>query len=366
MRPIIIAAGGTGGHLSPAEALAAEFAARGQRVILMTDARSIAATEHFPCERRVVISGAGLAGRSPWRVLKGAAAMAAGIAQARRVMREVQPAAIVGFGGYPSVPPIFAARMFFPAWHVPVLLHEQNAVLGRANRLLARGHASLALSFQATSRLPVNAHVMVTGNPVRGAIAALHAQPYPDATGRLKLLVTGGSLGARIFSTLVPAALALLPEALLARIDLTQQVRREDLEAVRATYEALGLSAELSPFLGDMPERLAAAHLVIARAGASTCAELAAAGRPGVLVPLPGSIDDHQAANAAILASAGGAIACNQSTLTAEALAETLTRLLDDPARLAAMAAACASLGRPEAAASLADAVLASMRAEVP
>jgi len=366
VRPIIIAAGGTGGHLSPAEALASEFSTRGQRVVLMTDARSIAATETFPCEQRVVISGAGLAGRGLWRAMKGMAAMAAGVAQARRVMREIRPAAVVGFGGYPSVAPVVAARLFLPAWQLPVLLHEQNAVLGRANRVLARGHNSLALSYAATSRVPLNAHRLVIGNPVRTAIAALHGQPYPDASGRLRLLVTGGSLGARIFSTLVPAALALLPETLLARIDLTQQVRREDLEEVRATYDTLGLAAELSPFLGDMPERLAAAHLVIARAGASTCAELAAAGRPAVLVPLPGAIDDHQSANAAILAEAGGAIACAQAGLTAEALAETLADLLDDPARLAAMAAAAASLGRPDAAAQLADAVMAAMRAEVP
>lgn len=365
VRPIIIAAGGTGGHLTPAEAVAAEFAARGERVILMTDARSIAATEDFPCEERIILSGAGLAGRSLFRAVRGGAAMVAGIAQAARAMRAQKPAAVVGFGGYPSVAPVVAARMLLPGWPVPVILHEQNAVLGRANRLLSRGQATLALTYAETARVPVNAYTVVTGNPVRAAIAALATQPYPDASGRLRLLVTGGSLGAGIFARLVPAALAQLPAEVLARLDLVQQVRPEDMAQAQATYAALGLTPDLAPFFADMPQRLAAAHLVIARAGASTCAELACAGRPAILVPLPGAIDDHQSANAAALAAGGGAIVAAQGGLTPEVLAAQLAALLGDPARLVAMAAAEYAMGCPEAARRLADTVQTAVREEV-
>ncbi|WP_431283931.1 UDP-N-acetylglucosamine--N-acetylmuramyl-(pentapeptide) pyrophosphoryl-undecaprenol N-acetylglucosamine transferase [Humitalea sp. 24SJ18S-53] len=365
MRPIIIAAGGTGGHLSPAEAVAAEFSARGERVILMTDARSMTATENFPCEERIILSGAGLAGRGIFRAAKGGAAMIAGVAQAARVMRAQKPAAVVGFGGYPSVAPVIAARLFMPGWPVPVILHEQNAVLGRANRLLSRGQATLALTYAGTTRIPVNAYTVVTGNPVRSAIAALSAQPYPDATGRLRLLVTGGSLGAGVFSRLIPAAVALLPTDILARLDLAQQVRPEDMDSVREHYQALGLTPELAPFFADMPQRLAGAHLVIARAGASTCAELACAGRPAILVPLPGAIDDHQSANAAALAVGGGAIVAAQGVLTPDALAAHLVALLGDPGRLAAMAAAEQAMGCPDAARLLADTVQTAVREEV-
>ncbi len=365
MHPIIIAAGGTAGHLSPAEAVAAELVARGQRVVLMTDARSIAATENFPCEERIVLKGAGLAGRGVRRAVEGGLGMIAGVARAARFIRANRPLAVVGFGGYPSVAPVVAARMFLSGWPVPVVLHEQNAVLGRANRLLARGQATLALTYAATTRVPINAYTTVTGNPVRAGIAALAGRPYPATDGRLRLLVTGGSLGARIFSSLVPEAVALLPEALRARIDLVQQVRAEDLSAAQARYAAMGLSPDLAPYFTDMPAQLAAAHLVIARAGASTCAELAAVGRPAVLVPLPGAIDDHQAANAAALAAAGGAITALQPGLTPEALAGMLEALLGDSPRLSAMAAAAQAAGRPDAAAVLAELVLTTVREEV-
>ncbi|HTW28915.1 MAG TPA: undecaprenyldiphospho-muramoylpentapeptide beta-N-acetylglucosaminyltransferase [Acetobacteraceae bacterium] len=360
-RPVVIAAGGTGGHFFPAEALAAELVARGHRVALMTDARTGARRDGvFAGREQFVIAGAGIAGRGAVRGLRALAALAAGAAQARAILRRLDPAVVVGFGGYPSVAPVFGARL--RRRPPPTLLHEQNAVLGRANRFLATRADMLALGFADTARLPDGVRRVVTGNPVRGAIAALALQRYtPPREGALRLLVLGGSLGARVFSDVVPAALALLPSETRARLAVVQQARAEDVARTRAAYAESGIAAELAPFFPDVAERLAQAHLVIARAGASTVAELAVAGRPAILVPLPIAIDDHQAANARALAETGGAIAMRQTGFTPDALAEVLASLLDDPARLAAMAAAARAQGRPQAAASLADLVEAQM-----
>ena len=361
MRPVVIAAGGTGGHFFPAEALAAELARRGQRVALMTDARSGGlASAAFEGRERFVIAGSGIAGRGVVRAARSAAALAAGTWQARAILARLRPAAIVGFGGYPSVAPVLASRTLRP--RPAVVLHEQNGVLGRANRMLARHADVLALSLPATTRLPATclhdgARTEVTGNPVRPAIAAIAASPYQPAQETIRLLVLGGSLGARVFSDVVPPALALLPDSLRRRLVLTQQCRAEDLERVRAAYAEGGVEATLAPFFADMAGLLAGAHLVIARAGASTVAELAVVGRPALLVPLPGAIDDHQSANAAALAQAGGAWALAQPDATPAALAARLCALFADEAALPRAAAAAAAQGRPDAAARLADLV---------
>ena len=354
MHPIVIAAGGTGGHFFPAEALAAELIRRGERVALMTDARSGALKSPvFAGLEQAVIRGEGIAGRGALKAMRAGVALAAGAWQARGLLARLAPSAIVGFGGYPSVAPVLGSRLLRrrPA----VILHEQNAVLGRANRFLARHAAALALSVEATERVPESAQTVTTGNPVRPEIAALaavaYAAPAPGET--VRILVLGGSLGARVLSDVVPGALA--PFA--GRVSVVQQCRAEDLERVRAAYATSGIAAELAPFFADIPGRLSAAHLVIARAGASTVAELAASGRPAILVPLPGAIDDHQAANAAALAAAGGAIAMPQPGFTVEALSARLAALLGDPVSLAAMAAAARGQGRPDAAARLADLV---------
>ncbi|WP_135470341.1 undecaprenyldiphospho-muramoylpentapeptide beta-N-acetylglucosaminyltransferase [Crenalkalicoccus roseus] len=364
VEPIVIAAGGTGGHLFPAEALAAALLARGERVALMTDARSAAFdSPAFANAERFVLRGAGLAGRGAAQALRGAAALAAGTLQARRLLRALSAAAVVGFGGYPSVPPLLAARLL-PGRRPVTVLHEQNAVLGRANRWLAPRADLLALSHAATARLPAGCRAEVVGNPVRPALAALAGQGYaaPQPEGALRLLVLGGSLGARVFADVVPGAVAALPPGLRERLVVAQQCRPEDLGRVRAAYAAGGVPAELSPFFPDVAGRLATAHLVIARAGASTVAELACAGRPAVLVPLPGAIDDHQRANARALEEAGAAWLVAQPHFTAASLALLLGALLADPARLERAAAAAARLAQPQAAQRLAELVLALVR----
>ncbi len=367
LRPVAIAAGGTGGHLFPAEALAAALAARGQRPVLFTDARTAERLgPGFAHVETHVIPAEGLAGRGIARAPRAALTLARGTLAARRVLGRIGAAAIVGFGGYPSVPPIVAARTL-GARRPRIVLHEQNAVLGRANRALCPIADLLALSFAATTRVAGGAATRVTGNPVRPGIAARAGLGYapPAENGAFRLLVLGGSLGARVFADVVPAALALLPDALRARIHLVMQARGEDVERCSVALDAAGIAATVAPFFADVAEHLTAAHLVIARAGASTVAELAAVGRPSILVPLPGAIDDHQAANARALADAGGAVSLAQHTLTADALAAEIMLRADEPRLLATMAGAAAALAVTNAADLLADAVLALARTEV-
>lgn len=354
LRPIVIAAGGTGGHFFPAEALASALIARGQRIVLMTDARSGALdSPAFIGRERFVLSGAGIAGRGATRAARAVLALGVGVAQARRALARLDASAVVAFGGYPSVPPVLAARTL--ARRPAVILHEQNAVLGRANRFLARHAGTLALSFADTTRVPAGARAIVTGNPVRSGIAAVVPYAAPTEDGALRLLVLGGSLGARVLSDIVPAAVAALPPALRARLSVVQQCRAEDLPRVRDAYADTGVPAELAAFFPDVAGRLSAAHLVIARAGASTIAELTVSGRPSILVPLPGAIDDHQSANARALVDAGGAAAIAQRELTVSVLAGQLAALLGAPDQLAAAAAAARRVARPDAAHDLAD-----------
>jgi UDP-N-acetylglucosamine--N-acetylmuramyl-(pentapeptide) pyrophosphoryl-undecaprenol N-acetylglucosamine transferase len=349
--PIVLAAGGTGGHLFPAEALARELVARGAAVALVTDRRGQEFGSDIPTHR--IRSGrfdTGLAGK-----LRGIVDLLIGIAQAGGVLRRIAPAAVIGFGGYPSVPTMIAAARR----GIPTMIHEQNAMLGRANRMLAPRVTRIALSFAETIRLRDHdrSRAVETGNPVRPAVAAVRDIPYvpPAPYDAIELLVTGGSQGARIFSDIVPAALALLPEALRTRLHVSQQVRPEDFDRVRRQHAASGVAAETAAFFGDVPQRLAKAHLVIGRAGASTVAELTVAGRPALLVPYPFAADDHQTANAAAFANAGAGWTMAQDGFTVKRLAEFLTEMLAAPARLANAAAASHAQGRPEAARRLAD-----------
>jgi UDP-N-acetylglucosamine--N-acetylmuramyl-(pentapeptide) pyrophosphoryl-undecaprenol N-acetylglucosamine transferase len=355
VQPIVIAAGGTGGHFFPAEALASALVARGHRIVLMTDARSGGLKSPVFAGREThVLSGGGVAGRGIQRSALAVAAIVAGAWQARSILDELQPGCIVGFGGYPSVAPIAGARLLR---HRPALiLHEQNAVLGRANRFLSRWADTLALSFVATKKQK-HSHIEVTGNPVRPAVAALADVAYAAPTHGISVLVTGGSLGARVFSDVVPAALLHLPDALRSQLTVVQQARKEDVARVRAAYAAACIQAEVAPFFDDIAARLSAAHLVIARGGASTVAELAVAGRPSILVPLPGAIDDHQTANAEVLAAAGGSWVMPQPSFDAKALADRLETILSDVAGLANAAAAARTQGRSDAADRLADLV---------
>jgi UDP-N-acetylglucosamine--N-acetylmuramyl-(pentapeptide) pyrophosphoryl-undecaprenol N-acetylglucosamine transferase len=316
-----------------------------------------------------VLKGSGLAGRGALRAAKGAVALAAGTVEARRLLRRLGAAAVVGFGGYPSVPPLIAARTIWAGSRPVTVLHEQNAVLGRANRLLAPRADLLALSYAETANVPPGCRSEVVGNPVRPALAALAGQGFPEMPadgGAIRLLVLGGSLGARVFADVVPGAVAALPEGLRARLLVAQQCRPEDLNRTRAAYAEAGVPAELSPFFPDVAGRLATAHLVVARAGASTVAELACAGRPAVLVPLPHAIDDHQTANARALEEAGAAWVVPQPGFTPAMLSQRLAALLPDPAGLARAAASAARLGRPQAAQTLADHLLSLVRARTP
>lgn len=367
MPPIVIAAGGTGGHLFPAEALAAALIARGQRVALMTDARSGAlAARGFAGLETHVLKGEGLAGRGIARAPAALAALGFGVAQARAILGRIGAAAVVGFGGYPSFPPLVAARLLRRR---PVtILHEQNAVLGRANRFFATRVDRIALSFPATLGLRGTEaeKCVVTGNPVRPAIARLAGAPYeaPGRDGMLNLLVLGGSLGARIFADVVPQALAGLAPAFRARLSVVQQAREEDFCRVQAAYAQAGIRAELSRFFDDVDRRLAACHLLVARAGGGQVAEAACAGRPAIFVPLPHAIDDHQTANARAAAQSGAALVMPQPGFTPDALRARLEDFLCAPASLARMAEAAAARAMPDAAERLADLVLSLMPAE--
>ena len=353
VRPIVIAAGGTGGHFFPAEALAAELVSRGHRVVLMTDTRAAAKLPASLAAREVVVlRGAGIAGRGLRRQAAAICALAVGTLQARNALAGLQPVALVGFGGYPVVAPVLGSRLL--GRRPPVILHDQNAVLGTANRGMARFATAVALSFEQVARVPAGVATVVTGNPVRPGFAT----PADRTDDRLKLLVLGGSLGARVFSDVVPAAVACLPDALRDRLAITQQCRAEDIARVGQAYAAAGIAAELSTFFTDIPARLGAATLVIGRAGGSTVAELAAAGTAAILVPLPIAVNDEQGANAQALVDAGAATLLRQPDFTPAALTARLTALLADPAALRQAGAAARAIAHPDAAARLADLVL--------
>lgn len=354
---IVIAAGGTGGHFFPAEALASALLARGQRVVLLTDSRSGALTSKiFAAAETHVIAGAGLSGRSLGRALAGVWALGRGLLQARKILGRVQPGAVIAFGGYPAVAPVLAALLLNQ--RPVILLHEQNAVLGRANRLLARFCDFLVLSFAVTKAVPAGTKTVLLGNPVRPAIAALTGQGYEPPGAKIRILVLGGSLGAKVFGTLIPEALAILPAPLRARLHVTQQCRLQEQDAARAVYAKAGIEAGLEMFFQDVAGLLAAAHLVIARAGASSVAEIAVAGRPAIFIPLPNAIDDHQRANADALSDIGAAWRLDQAGLTPEILAKKVEDLLNSPENLKTAAQAASSAGRVDAAEKLAELVL--------
>lgn len=351
----VVAAGGTGGHMFPAEALAREMTARGWRVVLATDHRGERYAHGFPAEERLALDA--VTGSGPLGLLKAGLAIGRGVKQARGALRRLDAKVVVGFGGYPSAPALLAAL----SRGLPTVIHEQNAVLGRTNRMLAPRVDAVASSFPTLGRAPaaVAARAQVVGSPVRAEIGALFDRAYrpPEDGGPINLLITGGSQGARILAESAPLALAALPEPLRRRLRVAQQSRPETLEAARQTYLEAGIEAEVAPFFRDMAERLGAAHLVIGRAGASTCSELAVAALPSILIPLKIATDDHQTLNARSLVQAGAAMVIAEDDLTPPCLAETLTLLLVDPARLAAMSAAARTAAIPDAARRLADLV---------
>jgi len=359
MRPlsILLAAGGTGGHLFPAAALAQELQRRGYIVDLATDLRAEKYGGDFPARKIHRIPSATLTSRSPLAVAGTFSRLGLGFAHAFSLLLRVRPKAVIGFGGYPTLPPIIAASTL----RIPTAIHEQNAVMGRANRLLSRYVDKIALSFMPTKLLEpaAEAKARLTGIPVRDSVHKFRGVPYapPYADSRLLLLVFGGSQGARFFSEVVPPALSLLPSEIRSRLTLVQQAREEDLEGLRLACARAGIAAHLAPFFRDLPERIATAQLVIARAGASTVAELTAIGRPGLLVPLPHALDNDQLENATRLEQAGGGWCVRQSELAPERLAELLEALLSSPERLTDAARKAHAMGAIDAVARLADLV---------
>lgn len=350
-RTAVVAAGGTGGHMFPAEALARELTARGWRVVLATDRRGEAYAHAFPAEERLALDAA--TGRGPLGLLKAGVEILKGVMHARAAFDRLGVAAVIGFGGYPSAPALLAAL----SQGRPTLIHEQNAVLGRTNRLLAGRVRAVASAFPTLEKAPAGVTPHLVGSPVRAEIAALFDRPYDPPTDRIRVLVTGGSQGARVLSETVPRALAALPADLRDRLEVQQQSRPETLETALKLYNDAGIACEVAPFFRDMASRLGAAHLVIGRAGASTCAELAVAGRPSVLVPLKIATDDHQRLNARHLVEAGAAEMILEDELTVERLTSVVAAMLADPAALAARAAAARGVAIPDAARRLADLV---------
>ena len=355
-RHYVLAAGGTGGHMVPAAALAAELICRGHRVALVSDDRGVRFPDLFDGIQTHVLPAGRFAG-GPVGWLKAGQKMLAGRAMARELYRNFKPSAVIGFGGYPSVPALFAAF----AENIPTIVHEQNAVLGRVNRLVAGKVAGIATSYADVARLKPGhaAKTHCVGNPVRQSILDIRERPYPvlEEDGIFRVLVTGGSQGATVLSQVVPDGLALLPVHFRSRLQVTHQARIEDIDAVRAKYAEHGIPAETATYLPDLPEHLAWTHLVIARAGASTIAELTAAGRPAILVPLPIATDDHQTANAREITKAGGARTIAQPGFTPAELAKQMQKLGLDTAALQNAALRARSCGRPHAAKDLADLV---------
>jgi UDP-N-acetylglucosamine--N-acetylmuramyl-(pentapeptide) pyrophosphoryl-undecaprenol N-acetylglucosamine transferase len=353
----VVAAGGTGGHLFPAQALAEALIARGWSIVLASDERVATLAQDFPAEQRIGLSARTFRRGDPIGMVRAGFAVMQGAAQARAAYRQVGPNVVVGFGGYPSAPALVGAIME----RRPTVIHEQNAVMGRANRMLAPHVRTVACAFPTLQKAPakVAGAAVVVGNPVRPPIRALADHPYvpPEPNGPVRLLVTGGSQGARLLSELVPEAVKLLPEGLRQRLAVAQQTRPESMNFARRAYRDANVEAEIAPFFRDIASRLRDAHLVIGRAGAGSVCEFAVAGKPSILVPLAIALDDDQGQNARLLADVGAAEVARENQLTVESLAKALEKLLGNPTRLARMAQAAREAAIPDAAERLADVV---------
>ncbi|MDA4846493.1 undecaprenyldiphospho-muramoylpentapeptide beta-N-acetylglucosaminyltransferase [Hoeflea poritis] len=352
---VLLCAGGTGGHLFPAEALAHELRRRDFAVHLVTDKRAERFSGSFPADEIHVVRSATITSKNPIALARTGWALFQGLRESGRLMARLRPSAVVGFGGYPTLPPLMAASRA----GMPTLIHEQNAVMGRANRFLAPRVRAIAGGFLPAGEGPFGDKVVETGNPVRPDVLSAAETPYLPSTGEepFHLLVFGGSQGARFFSEIMPEALVAVPEALRNRMRITQQVRPEDREPVEAFYRDNLINADISPFFDDMAERIARAQLVISRSGASTVSELSVIGRPAILVPFPHALDHDQAANAKALQEKGGAQVIRQSELDADTLSSLLVSMMEHPDRLSDMAGKAKAAGQPAAARLLGDLV---------
>jgi len=350
----LIAAGGTGGHIFPARAAAQELVSRGWQVRLVTDARGMKHTQGFPADTIDQIRAASPVTKNPVKLVRAWVELLSGLMSCRRIIKTWKPEVVAGFGGYPAFPALMAARQK----NLPFAIHEQNAVLGRVNRIFARDAGFIASGFERLDRAPKKARRLITGNPVRAEFISARAKPFPDMEGPLRIFVLGGSLGARVLSETVPAALAELPEWLKSRLEVAQQTREESLAMAQDIYQLAGIKAECAPFFNDVADWLSASHIVIARAGASSVSEIACVGRPAIFVPLAIAADDHQTANAEGLVEAGAADSIPEHQFSAEALAALLEVRLANHAELTGRAAKARSLGRPDAGSLVADALI--------
>ena len=355
---VVLATGGTGGHVFPAEALAQELSDRGCRLALITDRRGDDLGGRLGELETHRVRAGGIAGKGLVARLRSVGEIAFGTLQARQLLKRLKPSVVVGFGGYASVPTMLAATYST----VSAAIHEQNAVLGRANRLFASKVQKIATSYETVTNIPeaAVARTVYTGMPVRAAVKDLHGTPYPALSDKtdFNILVFGGSQGASVFSRVVPKAIEKLEKSHQKKLNIVQQCRPEDYNDLRADYDRLGVPAEIASFFADIPQRIATSHLVISRSGASTVAEVTAIGRPAVLVPYPHATDDHQAANAHAVDEVGGGWLIPDEAFTAESLAHRLRTLLDMPRSLQNAAEAAKSAGRAEAGAALAELVL--------
>lgn len=349
---ILLCAGGTGGHLFPAEAVAHEMKKRGYTIHLAADDRVERFADKFPAQAIHQIKSATIGSKNPFKILAAMKSLWTGYKQSRILLAKLQPVAVAGFGGYPTVPPLLAAARL----NIPTLVHEANAVLGRANRLLSKKVDKVAIGFGGIKH-EVNVQVNVTGNPVRPDIIKAAIQNYPQRTkdAKFNLLVFGGSQGAAFFSEVMAQACKLLSDEERDLLRVVQQARPEDKDALVAAYKEMGIEAKVESFFGDMASQLQSAHLVISRAGASTVSELAVMGRPSILVPYPHALDHDQATNAAAVAKAGGALIFKQSALAPKVLADELSRAIANPKKLALMAKKAKKTGKPDAAKVLAN-----------
>ena len=351
---ILLCAGGTGGHLFPAEALAHELVSRGWDIHLATDERAERFAKSFPATQTHIIRSATFSGKNPVKLIQAMWTLFNGYRQSQKLLKELQPDVVVGFGGYPTVPPLYAATRI----GISTLLHEQNAVLGRANKMLSDAVDKIAIGFEQAHGEPLK-NMVQTGNPVRPMVLKVCDTAYPirQVEDVFKLVVFGGSQGARFFSEVMPAALELLTAEELGRLDIVQQARPEDEDGLKQAYDKLGVKARISPFFDNMPEEISKAHLVISRAGASTVTELAVIGRPAVLIPYPTALDGDQAWNAVAMAKAGGADVIVQAELSPQLLAEKLQSMIANPKKLALAAKKAKTSGNPDAMVMLADCV---------
>ena len=350
----LLAAGGTGGHMFPAQALAETLKTQGWDIAMMTDARGQKHAGNIPADPLIEVKAASITPRKPIAAILGTVKLAKGVLQARRFIKDWQPNIVIGFGGYPAFPAMHAAQ----GLGLPTILHEQNAVLGRVNRVFAAKASHVASGFETLMKCPEEANHICTGNPLRAQIIDAVPAKYTAPKGDINILIVGGSLGAKIVSETMPAAIAMLPAKLRKRIKVVQQTRPEFQDFAKETYAKAGVEAVCETFFADIQTHLAKAHYVVGRAGASSVSEIAVMGKPSLLVPLRIAMDDHQTVNAQSLQRLNGADILPESEFTPERVKTTLEERLNDSIWLRTAAAAARGQGRPHAAAALAELVI--------